>query len=181
MGISAQQHRVCTGLFCRYVFNFNRSSSCIDYNIWSCFMSRHVFCACLGIIYFYILLYMMFMTNECSSDVSGAVHPTIHAFPKFSSFMNMYFIITCMHVYMDGFGIKTLTCDLVSKFLKGPFRVKMPLAITPEYLLRLALRITRNCRGRYLSRFFSLNFAAPRNCKMVNFAVISRSKWQISR
>ena len=132
MGISAKQHCVCIGMFHRYNCKLLRRVT-VDRGVCSGNLSRHVFGVCIGIIYFYILTFIFFMTIDCGNGISRTNHSSIYALPNYRSFMNLYFIITCMYVYeSDNFGIKTLTGDLVSRFLKRPSRVKITLALAPE-------------------------------------------------
>ena len=94
MGISAQQHRVCTGLFCT---NILKSSGSIVGGkfVWSCLLSRHMFGVCIGIIYMYILTFMMFMNIDCNNVLNEPGHPSIHALPELRSSLNLYFLLIC--------------------------------------------------------------------------------------
>ena len=144
MGISAQQHRVCTGLFHRTRYVCTKRHVMVDCDIRSTNLSRHVFGVCFGIVYFYILTFIMFMSIDCNNCIiNGTSHPTIHALPNFMSSMNLYFVFTCMYVYEDGWGIKTLCNGLITKFLSRPSRAKIPLAMTPKYFLKLVFTIAK--------------------------------------
>ena len=94
MGIAAQQHRVCTGLFHRTKYVFNTKRRVLVSDFWSTNLSRHVFGVCFGIVYVYILTFMMFLSIDCNNRIlSGSSHPTIrHALPNFMSSMNLYFV-----------------------------------------------------------------------------------------
>ena len=144
MGIAAQQHRVCTGLFHRTRYCvFTKRPVMVSGNL-STGMSRHVFGVCFGIVYFYILTFIMFMSIDCNNHIiSDTGHPTIHALPNFMSLMNLYFIFTCMYVYEDGWGVKTLCNVIIANFARRPSRVKIPLAMTPTCLLKLAFHIAK--------------------------------------
>ena len=142
MGIAAQQHRVCTGLYHRTRYVFNTKRRVMVSGIPSTNLSRHVFGVCFGIVYFYILIFIMFMSIDCNNHIiSDTGHPTIHALPNFMSLMNLYFVFTCMYVYEDGWGVKTLCNVLIANFARRPSRVKIPLAMTPTCLLKLAFHI----------------------------------------
>ena len=104
MGISAQQHRVCIGLFCSYV---RTSKSCfISDSVWSCLLSRQTLGVCIGIFYFYILTFMMFMQVDCAASP----HPTsinhfppiYYSLPNFLTHLNLWFILITFSVIIRG-------------------------------------------------------------------------------
>ena len=138
MGISAQQHRVYTGLFdrCRYV-----KHRVLVGGVRSADLSRRVFAMCLGIIYFYILLFIMFISVDCNNRIIYKSPPTIRTCQESKSLMNLYMIFVLMYVYEDGLGLKALTDAIIKNLLRWPSRVTIPLAITPSCLLKLAVNI----------------------------------------
>ena len=92
MGISAQQHRVCTGLFYRHLFSKSFRNVCPGV------LSRHVFMVCLGIFYFYILTYMMFIIVDVGNGLEIPSHPKTCTFepPNISSSMYLYVLYLLM-------------------------------------------------------------------------------------
>ena len=154
MGISAQQHRVCTGLFCRYVYvgtnRLNNSDHFYDILL-SCLLSRHVSYGCAVMTYLYILTYMMFMiidTDDSLTDTPS--HPVIliHALPNLRISLNLYFLFICSTVltekikkytkYQKDWGIGEIFSFIVRKFIFKPLIVEVPLCMAPENTFKLA-------------------------------------------
>ncbi len=96
MGISAQQHRVSIGLFYNNnVFDFSitnkvklccrRESGDIGYRI-----SYSV----LGVLYFYLLLYMMYIVLDLSQSASVShISSKVKAMPDLRNSINLYFLL----------------------------------------------------------------------------------------
>ena len=163
MGVSAQQHRVCTGLYCRHVyFVKDNSFGCIDMS-WSSFLSRHVFCACFGILYFYILTYIMFMSNDTSGDpLRAPLRPVIRSLPSLRSSLNLYYLLICCTIllrqikirFQDGAGWGML--EVFGAIIKGAVfkpltEVELTLCMTPEHVLKIVCTLTSNCMGVVLN------------------------------
>ena len=158
MGISAQQHRVYTGLFnrCKFV---NRG---LVSGVQCTSLSRHVFAMCLGIIYFYILLFIMSTSVDCSNHISCNIlsHPTIRASQDLKSLTNFYVIFIFMYVSKDGLGLWALTDMLTAKW-SWPARVTIPLAMAPGNVFKLAVNIFNRylkiLRSGMVLLFYALN------------------------
>jgi len=136
MGISAQQHRVYTGLF-----NRRKCVNCSLVSVQSSGVSRHVFAMCLSIIYFYILLFIMLMSADCSNHISSNMsHPLIRLSQDQNSLMNLYVIFVLMYVSRDGLGLWSLT-NMLTRWNCYPIRITIPLTIDPSYLFKLAVNI----------------------------------------
>ena len=139
MGVSAQQHRVATGMFCRYVTISNSFNDDVrSGNLLSCFLSRHVFFAILGIFYFYILLYIFSLTIDANERLCAPLHPSIHALPSLRSSLNLYYLLIMCTVFLRHFkhvlGEKRGT-NAVFKVLHG--RVNLPMGMAPEQTAKL--------------------------------------------
>lgn len=108
MGISAQQHRVCTGLFCRYIVKIGRCVTS-DSNL-SNFLSRQVFGAFMGVLYFYILTFLIFLHIDSTNDFLDQnnsthwkqYHPVIHPLPELRTSINQYFLVITFSVILKN-------------------------------------------------------------------------------
>ena len=98
MGISAQQHRVSIGLFYNNKVKVCRRRECGDIGYKIC-------CTVLGILYFYILIYIMIMSLNFSQSASTShCSPIIRPMPDLQSSINLYFLLamfTALEVFID--------------------------------------------------------------------------------
>ena len=124
MGISAQQHRVATGMFSRYVI-ISKSNRGKRENLLSCLLSRHMLCALLGIFYFYVILYIFSLTIDANILPGAPLQPKIHSIPCLRSSINHYFMVIFCTIFLRHFklvyrrerGIGTALTAIFNKLL----------------------------------------------------------------
>ena len=175
MGISAQQHRVCTGLFYRHFFSKSFRNVTVG-GVCPGVLSRHVFMVCLGIIYFYILTYIMFIIVDVGNGFEIPNHPKTCTFepPNLSSSMYLYVIYLLMYIFEDGWGIKDLTSILFKRISCWSTEIKIPLALAPEQILNLTFTTVKFfcniAEGGILLSLFILNMIliVICNCSLLN-------------
>ncbi len=104
MGISAQQHRMCVGLFnCKYsackvsvrqngnLLNFVMSQLCTPSSIF----------VCLLIVYFYVITYLLFMDLACAispSKFNVKFTPSIKPLPCILTHLNLWFLLITLTI-----------------------------------------------------------------------------------
>ncbi len=99
MGVSAQQHRVCIGLFhcivCNVNVRHNTNSNLLNIILSQLCTPVSIF-VCLLIVYFYVIIYLMFMNLACViSPLSPNVKciPSIKPLPTFITHINLWFLL----------------------------------------------------------------------------------------
>ena len=114
MGISAQQHRVSIGLFSgNNVYATNKVNVCSrrsgDSVVW-----YKICYSVLGIQYFYILLYIMYMILDLSqsASVSHTPKPVIRPLPDLRCSINLYFLLAVFNALGLFIGRCEIDADL---------------------------------------------------------------------
>ena len=180
MGISAQQHRVATGMFSRYVI-ISKSNRGKRENLFSCLLSRHMLCALLGIFYFYVILYIFSLTIDANILPGAPLQPKIHSIPCLRSSINHYFMVIFCTIFLRHFklvyrgerGIGTALTAIFNKLLSTTKTDVSP-TMSPKQTVGLLFRITNSWLGT-MSRcglvFLSLlniSLIVICNCSLLN-------------
>ena len=100
MGISAQQHRVCTGLFNCGVCKVSVGTSPKYPGLYQCCTAKGIFVSFI-ILYLYIILYMTFMNLDSAKFIDTAVNKkvfVVYALPSIHMHLNLY----CMIIICTG-------------------------------------------------------------------------------
>ena len=90
----------------------------------------------ISIIYFYLIVYIIFLNQECSNSLSARqCHPTIHTLPDLRTSINQYFLLITVSVildrvraifaYSDGISIAGLCKVLITNTFAKPLLTKV--------------------------------------------------------
>ena len=99
MGVSAIQHRVITGLYnCVFKCLVSRQNGGMVHN-----QSLKYLGIFIGfVIYFYIIMYIIFLNQDCSNSFSELqYHPIIRALPDLRTSVNHYFLLIVVSVVLN--------------------------------------------------------------------------------